>query len=137
MSQDVERVELPDGQWWDLRRVVTRGMRKAFDVALRQALGPLQAEAAKLEGVERMGYLRAHSAEINLSGLEDAYLLHGTESLSVMDPEGATVERLDQAALDALPDEMVQAVLARARLLYEPTPGGTLKNGSAPPPKQP
>lgn len=107
---ETERVELPDGGWWEVRVVVTRGMRKRFNRAALAMLPP----GLALDGTDAEALKRAALSDIskvNLTPLEDAWLVEGTVAYSYG-------EKVTLDAIDALPDEAVQKVLDRMTALY-------------------
>jgi len=111
-----ERIELPDGQWWEIISEPTRGMRKVFRTAGIEVGG----DALKLAASEdllgddeaRQQFLMKHATELKLDALDDAFLLHGTAKWS-FDME-VTV-----ANIDSLPDKFTAPVLARMNECYQ------------------
>ena len=110
MPEHTERVELPDGAWWEICPVITRGMRKAFRRAGLQIL-------ARADGVDLSNpgafkkVIMANPGALDLDAIDDAYLLYGTMSWSY--PEPISLE-----AIDKLPEKDVAVVLDRMRELY-------------------
>ena len=105
----IERVELPDA-WWEIRTVITRGMRKAF----RRAGFPILARADGMDLSDPEAFKRvvmANPGAFDLDAIDDAYLLYGTVAWSY--PEPVSLE-----ALDKLPEKDVAVVLDRMRELY-------------------
>ena len=107
---DIERVELPGGAWWEIRIIVTRGLRKAFRKAGLKVL-------SKADGVDFSDpdafrkALMSHPDALDLDAVDDAYLLAGSVAWSY--PETITLE-----AIDKLPEGHVAIVLAKMRELY-------------------
>jgi hypothetical protein len=110
MGQNSERIELPDGNWWEIRTVVTRQMRKQFRRAFQQGLAKLGGLSSIEPGAIRQA-IAASPHLIDLDAIEDAYLLYGTEAYSY----GGTV---DLATIDTVPETAVASVLSRMRELY-------------------
>ena len=122
---DTERIEFGDGNWWEVRTVVTRGMRKAFNRA--QTLGVLgniklngDSDIDLTDASARRALLLAHLSELDLDALDDAYLLQGTVATSL-------VSTITPAMLDTIPDQYTNAVLERLRVLYAPLSEEALK----------
>ena len=122
---DTERIEFGDDNWWEVRTVVTRGMRKAFNRA--QTLGVLgniklngDSDIDLTDASARRALLLAHLSELDLDALDDAYLLQGTVATSLVDT-------ITPAMLDTIPDQYTNAVLERLRVLYAPLSEEALK----------
>ena len=122
---DTERIEFGDDNWWEVRTVVTRGMRKAFNRA--QTLGVLgniklngDSDIDLTDASARRALLLAHLSELDLDALDDAYLLQGTVATSL-------VSTITPAMLDTIPDQYTNAVLERLRVLYAPLSEEALK----------
>jgi hypothetical protein len=111
-----ERMELPDGQWWEIIIEPTRGMRKLFRTA-GLAVGGDALKLADAEDVlndddARQQFLLKHATELKLDSLDDAFLVHGTSKWSF--DMAVTVENID-----ALPDKFTAPVLARMNECYQ------------------
>ena len=107
---DIERVELPDGAWWEIYSAVTRGMRKAFRRAGLQVLS--KADGVDFSNPEAFRKaLLVHPDALDLDTVDDAYLIAGTRAWSFPDP--VTLE-----AINELPEKVVSTVLDRMRELY-------------------
>ena len=120
MPEHTERVELPDGNFWEIRTVITRGMRKAFRRAGLQILA--HADGVDLSDPEAFKkVVMANPGALDLDTIDDAYLLHGTASWSY--PEPVSLE-----AIDKLPEKDVTVVLARMRELYAEVTEDARKN---------
>ena len=121
---DIERIELPNGQWAEIKTVVSRRMRKAFRKAgIASVMGGGSNGAGPLDLSDAEGiraYIMAHPEKWDLNTVDDAFLLHGVIAWSW--PEPITAE-----ALDALPDAWVESVLIRLRALYTEATPETLK----------
>jgi len=106
----VERIELPDGAWWEIYSIVTRGMRKKFrDAGIKAFAGgwgngsaPDLADPAALQAA-----IASHPDRWNVNAVDDAYLIYGTHANS-----------FEGQAMDDLPDRVTETVLARMRILY-------------------
>ena len=115
----IERLELPDGAWWELYSIVTRGMRKKFrDAGIRAFAGglgngtqPDLSDPAALQGA-----ITAHPDKWDINAVDDAYLQHGTHATSYEGP------------FDSLPDAVTEQVLRRMRELYQEQPEAARKN---------
>lgn len=126
----VERITLPDGGWWDIRTVVTRGMRKAFRKAQllafigsdRDGLGT-SLDLSDPGQIQQMLQERAmaHPERWDLAAQDDAYLLYGTLAWSYG-------EQVNQETIDSKPDSVTELVLARIRELYAEPTEQALKN---------
>lgn len=108
---NTERIDLPDDNWWEIRTVVTRRMRKAFRKAGIQAfLG--SGMSIDLEDPEATKEKIAQNLqEIDIDAIEDSWLIEGTVSFSFG-------KKVTQDAIDDLPDIYVAPVLDRIRDLY-------------------
>lgn len=122
---DSERIDLPDGQWWEIRSVVTRAMRKAFRKAGLQAFlrgangsGP-EIDMQNEDALQKL--MMQHPERWDLEAVDDAYLLYGSLSSSLL--KDVSLEAIDQ-----LPDKYVEPVLARMRELYAQPSEEQLKN---------
>ena len=121
---DRERIDLPDGEWVEINTVVTRRMRKAFRKAGMASIlsgginGAGSMDLTDAEAVKT--YIMAHPERWDLDAVDDSFLLHGIQAWSWPGP--VTAE-----ALDALPAALVDAILARLRVLYAEATPETLK----------
>ena len=108
---DTERMELTGGGWWEVRKNVTRSMRKAFRKAqLKGYLGGLDGQdASDTEALQKA--VLSNPGSWDLDALDDAYLVHGTVGWGF--EVKPTLE-----AIDALPEEMGAPVLRKMRELY-------------------
>ena len=109
---ETERIDLGDGQWWEVRTRLTRAMEKAVTKASLSAM-----PAIKLEGTPDSEQIRnqllSQMGVVDTGAVEDAYLLAGTIAYS-FDPI-VTLEIID--GLDAA---LVRQVLERMFQLYSP-----------------
>ena len=110
MNNDVMRITLPDGAWWDIRTMVTRGMAKEFRRASLRLLGTAEVELDLADPEATAKALGRHPQLLNLDALEDAWLLGGTVAYSYGE---VTLEIIDE-----LPDGHVETVLVEMRRLY-------------------
>ena len=116
----VERIELPDGGWWEIYSIVTRGMRKKFrDAGIRAFAGGLENgnQAAWNDPAALQGAITAHPEKWDVNAVDAAYLLHGTHANS-----------FEGQAMDNLPDVVTEQVLRRIRELYAEQPEAARKN---------
>ena len=118
-NMSTERMNWPDGAWWEIRTIVTRGMRKLFRRAGLKAVASAGINIEDPGDVE--AHLRSHPEAFDLDAVDDAYLLHGTAAYSYGD-------KPDLAVIDGLPDRRVAEVLARLRTLYADIPEAQAKN---------
>lgn len=109
---DVERLDLGDGQWWEIRTRLTRAMEKAITRASLAAVPKLPQNGAVSEEEVRTRLLENIGA-VDIGQVEDAYLLHGTVAYSF----GPTVS---MEIIDALDASIVRRVLTRMFELYSP-----------------
>lgn len=112
---DTERINLPDGQWWDVRTVVTRRLRKAFRRAgLKGFMRGIDGNSANIDISDRDALQRAvlaHPDAWDVDAIDDAYLIEGTVAYSFSD-------NVSLQTIDSLPNEIVEPVLVRMRELY-------------------
>ena len=118
---DTERINFPDGSWWDIRTIVTRRMRKAFHKAGREAF----ARDLHLNGNDSPDDLKrlamANMEHWDLDSVDDAYLIEGTYAWSMTPP-------ITSSIIDSLPDEVVNKVLVRMREIYAEAQEEVIKN---------
>lgn len=106
----VERIDLGEGRWWDIRLKLTRAMDKAITRASLTAIPRINttqgidAEQVKVQLLERLG-------AVDISAIEDAYLLHGTAAYSFG-------ERVDLETIDQVDAALVRQVITRMMELY-------------------
>ncbi len=106
---DTERIELPNGNWWEIKTVVTRKMRKAFRAAVFQAMPRLPGvDLADAEAVKKA--VMESPQKLDMDAIDDAYLLGGTVAYSYGE--------VNQETIDSLPEAVTDKVLARMRELY-------------------
>lgn len=109
---ETERIDLGDGQWWEIRTRLTRAIEKAVTRASLAAIPRLDpSENADEESVKSR--LLAQIGAVDIGAIEDAYLLHGTVAYSF----GQTVT---METIDALPADTVRRVITRMFELYNP-----------------
>lgn len=102
-----ERLTLPDGGWWEIKTVITRGMRKQINQASLKALG--NNAGAFMDGAKER--ILEHPEALDLNAIDDAMLLVGSVAYSY----GPTI---DIATIDNLPEAVTQPVLDRLHQLY-------------------
>lgn len=112
-SENIERIDLGNEQWWDIRTVVTRGMRKEFRKASLSGLSSgMNGHAIDLTNPEELKtYVLSHPDKWNLDAIDDAYLLHGTIAFSFGD-------KIALEIIDRIDDKIVSEILARMKELY-------------------
>ncbi len=111
---DTERIELPNDNWWEIKTVVTRRMRKAFRKAGIQAVTGSGINIGDvLEDPEAVKETIAQNIQgIDIDTIEDSWLLEGTVSFSFG-------KKITTQVIDDLPDIYVAPVLERIRDLYK------------------
>ena len=118
---DVERLDLGDGQWWEMRPTLTRGMEKAITKATIASI-PAIKDDETLDANAIKARLYSHLAMVNVGEIEDVYLVMGTVAFSVGPPalriELAPGGRVDLALIDTLDASLVRVVLNRMYALY-------------------
>lgn len=109
----VERIELEDGAWWDIRTTLTRGMEKAVTRATLSNIPilPRNGKALTTEGIT--DEVLRNIKDVDVSAIEDAYLLRGTVAYSYGD-------RVDQETIDGIDAKIVRRVIDRMFELYTP-----------------
>ena len=106
---DTERLTLPNGGWWEIRTVITRGMRKQINQASLKALGSNAGGLMQGDGVKEQ--ILAHPETLDINAVDDAMLLIGSVAYSYG-------PMIDLATIDALPETVTQLVLTRLQELY-------------------
>lgn len=126
MADGIERIDLGDGQWWDIRTIVTRRMRKAFRAAGLRGFakgltgnGHSAVDLSNPEEVQKA--VLASPDKWDLDAVDDAYLLEGSAAYSFGD-------KVNMEAIDALPADVIDKVLARMRELYAEMPEAKRKS---------
>ena len=120
-TKDVERIELPGGAWWEVRTVITRGMRRAFPKAAMSMLADVGSDVDLTDSDSIKAYVTAHPSAWNIDGVENAHLTMGSVAWSFK-PE-ITIE-----AIDDMDDALVTPVLARMSELYSEPSDDEVKN---------
>lgn len=108
-----ERIELPGGQWWEIKSDVTYGMQRAFSKAQLSAAASL-ANRAGVDISDREAMTAAVAANIDMidiGALEDAWINLGSVKWSFKGKPSAA------GALE-MSDKFVAPVIARMRELY-------------------
>ena len=124
MDIEFERINLPDGQWVEIRATVTRRMRKKFKAAAIKGFltGSNGTQLGDLSDPDTLkAYIMAHPDRWDLDAVDDAYLLEGISAWNW--PGLITLE-----AIDAKPAGTMETVLARMRALYAEPDEVVLKN---------
>lgn len=99
-----EKIEFDDGQWWTIRTVITRGMRKRLNQA--------SVKMMKVRNNNGAGFQFEPSTEgFDPEMLNDIMLLDATIGWSF--PEEVSID-----SLDSLPEEYTTAVLERLNQMY-------------------
>ena len=113
---ELERLTFSDGSWVDLKKVMTRGMRKQIDLAAQKAMPYDKAQAAgvNLENPEELkAFVLKQPEYLASQNVGDAMLLVGVVATSWGDP--VTID-----LMDSIPDEFAQRILDRlTELWYE------------------
>jgi hypothetical protein len=125
----VERIGLPDGEWWDIKAVVTRGMRKQFDKAALAIAGDLKLDPDAPDPDALMNQALENPMGMNLAAIDDEYLMVGTMATSFGLKVPPTVDELDD-----LPDTWTGPVIARMTELYKEDVELGKEEPSKPPP---
>ena len=122
-SVPTETLDLGGGATWELRTIVTRGMRKRFQRAsllmvqgaMTPDVDPSDPDALRRAAMARPGLL-------DLAAVDDSYLREGT--VRVMVPDGTCPVDDFAGDFDSLPEAWTSLALARMRVLYaEPSEG--------------
>ena len=129
---DTEKIDLPDGQWWEIKTTITRGMRKEFRKASLSGLSSgMNGQKIDLSNPEELkAYVMSHPDKWNLDAIDDCYLLHGTVAFSFGD-------KITREAIDQIEDKITSKVLARMKELYQEMPEEVRKDFFAQPSPQP
>ena len=117
MPEDTERIEVPGG-WWDVKTLVTRGMRKRFRSAGMKGFArgiDGRGDVDFSDGDALKKAIMANPEKWDLDAVDDAYMIEGTVTYSF----GDTVSL---ETIDSLPDSAVTPVLKRMRELYAEMP---------------
>ena len=111
---ETERINLPDGAWWDIRATLTRGMEKAITRATLTHLPRLPRNGKTFATTEQITEeLLRNMGDVDVSAIEDAYLLHGTVAYSYG-------ERVTQDIIDGIDAGVVRQVINQMFELYNP-----------------
>lgn len=109
---ETERLDLGDGQWWEIRRVLTRGMEKNINRVTMAHVPQLTGDGKKTANAEIIADELMHRLkEVNIGAIEDAYLLQGTVAYSYG-------PKVDLETIDAINAESVRIVITRMFELY-------------------
>ena len=115
---ETERIDLPDGAWWDIRATMTRGMEKAVTRATLTHLPRRPRNGNTFVNTfgtteEITEELLRNIGDVDVSAIEDAYLLHGTVAYSYG-------ERVTQDIIDGIDAGVVRQVINQMFELYNP-----------------
>ena len=113
---ETERISFEGEHWFEIKTVMTRGMRKEIDLAAQKSIDRTKAarDGVNLENPDELkAWLLRQPEYLASSIVDDAMLKVGTVKFSYGDKVTAEV-------LDEIPDEITSAVLARMRSLYYP-----------------
>ena len=110
---DDGRIELPDGQWWEIRTEVTYGMQRVFSQAQLTSVGLMAKDSGvdidDAEGLKAAIMQNPHLMDIG--SIEDAWLDAGSIKWSFKGKPTA-------AAALSMPNKYVKPVIDRMRILY-------------------
>ncbi len=112
MTDNTRRIEFDDdtGSWWEIKTVVTRGMRKQFRAAGLKAISPdLGLETLDADALQKA--MAKNPGAMDLDGIDDAYLMAGTVAYSFG-------KKISIAAIDDIEDKYVSHVIDVMRELY-------------------
>ncbi len=110
---DTERIELPDDNWWEIKTVVTRRMRKAFRKAgILAVTGSGINIGEVIEDPESVKEAVSQNIQnVDIDAIQDSWLLEGTVAFSFG-------KKVTTEIIDGLPDAYVTLVLGRVQALY-------------------
>jgi len=112
-----KRIDFDDGNWWEIKTVVTRGMRKRIEASLVGKVdlssNGIAVDIRDAEAVSTAVMANPSNAIVAVSNQEDTYLLEGTAAWS-------WDMKINVKNFDELPDRYVSVVLERLKELYEP-----------------
>lgn len=111
------RIELGNGQWWDIKPRLTRGARKAVNRVVRSWITIRDTTAESLTADPETA-VQIDPAKVDIDSRDDMLLKLGTVGWSF--PQAFSLE-----AVDDFPDEYVEKVLTemRSRYLVQPDAG--------------
>ncbi len=124
---ETERIDLGNGDWWEIRGFLTRGMRKAVDAVAFKVIdikGLRNGNSAEMDSREALMEKAFEHPEMAIgfkAAQEDAYLIHGSIAWSFP-------EELGVSAFDLRRDSHVDTVLARMNELYDSPSEDEAKN---------
>ena len=110
--EPTERIELGEGQWWEIHTRLTRGMEKAITKASMASMPAVDLRNSP-NNEEIKSQLLRRMPQIDVGTVEDVYLLRGTVAYSF----GPTVQI---EVIDGLDSALVRRVLERMFDLYNP-----------------
>ena len=112
MAIETERIDLGNGQWWEIRTRLTRGMEKAVNRVTMASMPAIRIDGTP-DPEQIKAQLIAQMGQIDTGAIEDIYLLRGTVRYSF----GETV---DLDVIDTLDAAIVRRVYNRMMELYSP-----------------
>ena len=114
---ELERLTFSDNSWVDIKKVMTRGMRKQIDLAAQKAIPYEKAQAAgvTLENPDELkAFILKQPEYLASQNVNDAMLMAGIAATS-------RGERVTLDLLDSMPDAFTQQILIRlTELWYAP-----------------
>ena len=118
---DIERIDLGNDQWWDIRAFLTRGMEKAITKATISSIPAIKTDEM-LDPEAIKAHLYSQLAMVNVGAIEDVYLVMGTVGFSLSQSNIQITcqpgERVDLATIDTFDAVLVRKVLTRMYALY-------------------
>jgi len=111
MNPDTERIELPGGEWWDIKTYLTRGDRKKVNRLERTWIKTREDVTPEEREKDPKSALEFDAANADLDARDDLLLELGTVAWSYEVP-------FSMAAVDGLEDDVVDIVLKRMAELY-------------------
>ena len=111
---DTERIELPDGQWWEVHVEVTYGMQRAFSKAQMVSVGAMaQASDIDIGDTDALkGAVLKNPNLIDIGAIEDAWLDEGSVKWSFKGKHTSV-------SAAGMADKYVKPVIDRMRVLYQ------------------
>lgn len=113
-AEAIERIDLPGGNWWNIRTRFTRGMEKALTRATLAALPKFEPNGnADMTQEAVTAQLTGNMGGVDIGAIEDAYLLYGSVAYSYG-------PQVNMATIDGLDAEIVRKVITRMYEVYNP-----------------
>ena len=111
MNPDIERIELPDGGWWEIKKWLNRGDRKKLN-ALEREWVTVREDLSAIEAAENpAASLVANPEKMDVDARDDLMLQLGTVAWSFS-------KEFSIEACDQIKDTYVDKVIERMRELY-------------------